>query len=92
MNNWVTGWMDWNMALNTHGGPTYVGNYVDSSIIVNKTSDEFYKQPYFYAMGHYSKFLRPGSVRTYSTNNHPNLKLVAFDRPDGGTVVQIYNP
>lgn len=92
MNNWVTGWMDWNMALNLRGGPTYVGNYVDSSIIVNKTADEFYKQPMFYAMGHYAKFLRPGSVRIYSTNTATNLKLAAFDRPDGGTVVQVYNP
>lgn len=92
MNNWATGWMDWNMALNLQGGPTYVGNYVDSSIIINKTADEFYKQPMFYALGHYSKFLRPNSVRTYSTNTAPNLKITVFVRPDGGTVAQIYNP
>lgn len=92
MNNWVTGWMDWNMALNTEGGPTYVKNYVDSPIIVNKTADEFYKQPTFYAMGHFSKFLRPESVRIYHLSTNEQLLTTVFQRPDKGIVVQIYNP
>lgn len=92
MNNWVTGWMDWNLALNTEGGPTYVGNYVDAPIIVNKTADEFYKQPMFYAMGHFSKFIRPNSIRVYSKNTAAELKTTVFMRPDNGTVIQIFNP
>lgn len=63
LNHWVTGWTDWNLALNLNGGPNWVGNIVDSPIIVNRTADEFYKQPMFYAMGHFSKFLRPGARR-----------------------------
>ncbi|PIO61319.1 hypothetical protein TELCIR_17159, partial [Teladorsagia circumcincta] len=53
LNNFVTGWTDWNMCLNEQGGPNWVENFVDSPIIVNATSDEFYKQPMFYAMGHF---------------------------------------
>lgn len=92
MNNWVTGWMDWNLALNTQGGPTWVGNYVDSPIIVNQTADEFYKQPTFYAMGHFAKFIRPNSVKIFQSLSSSPLKVTAFKRPDDGIVVQIFNP
>jgi len=53
LNHWVTGWTDWNIALNLDGGPNWVNNFVDSPIIVNSETDEFYKQPMFYAMGHF---------------------------------------
>ncbi|VDM75513.1 unnamed protein product [Strongylus vulgaris] len=63
LNNFVSGWVDWNMWLNERGGPTWVNNFVDSPIIVNATTDEFYKQPMFYAIGHFSKFIKAGSKR-----------------------------
>ena len=56
-------WIDWNLALDEGGGPNWVSNWVDSPIIVNGTSNEFYKQPMYYVLGHFSRFLRPGSVR-----------------------------
>lgn len=40
-----------NLAVNVQGGPNWVGNYVDAPIIVSNTSDEFYKQPMYYAIG-----------------------------------------
>ncbi|KAL1422248.1 hypothetical protein MTO96_022129 [Rhipicephalus appendiculatus] len=55
LNHGVGGWTDSNLVLNTEGGPTWVGNYVDSPIIVNATAEEFYKQPMYYAMGHFRR-------------------------------------
>jgi len=63
INSFSSGWTDWNIALDLQGGPNWVNNFVDSPIIVNATGDEFYKQPMFYAMGHFSKFVRPNSTR-----------------------------
>ncbi|GAB6023466.1 hypothetical protein CHUAL_008245 [Chamberlinius hualienensis] len=60
LQNMVTGWVDWNMALDTTGGPNWMDNFVDSPIIVNKTEDVFMKQPMYYALGHFSKFIPPG--------------------------------
>ena len=42
--------------------------------MVNITSDEFYKQPMFYAMGHFAKFIPEGSVRVDSSAKGDNLK------------------
>lgn len=66
LNNFVVGWTDWNMCLNEEGGPNWARNFVDSPIIVNATVDEFYKQPMFYAMGHFSKFIKSDAVRLYT--------------------------
>lgn len=57
------GWVDWNMALNTVGGPSWVGNYLDAPVIVNAERDEYYKSPMFYAIGHFSAFVAPNSTR-----------------------------
>jgi len=53
LNHWYSGWIDWNLALDEKGGPNWVMNYVDSPVIVNATGAEFYKQPMFYALGHF---------------------------------------
>ncbi|XP_072167012.1 lysosomal acid glucosylceramidase-like [Diadema setosum] len=96
MNHWVTGWVDWNLALNLQGGPNWVQNYVDSPIIVDATQDIFYKQPMYYHLGHFSKFIAPGSVRVgLSVNSEgvdiKNLHSIAFSLPDGSTSVIILN-
>jgi glucosylceramidase len=59
----VVGWLDWCLCLNGKGGPAWAGNYVDSPIIVYPEKQEFIKQPMFYAVGHFSKFIPRGSRR-----------------------------
>ncbi|XP_011706061.1 PREDICTED: glucosylceramidase-like [Wasmannia auropunctata] len=92
MSHWVSAWIDWNIALNTIGGPTYIKNHVDSSIIVNGTADEFYKQPMFYVLGHFSKYVPPNSVRIGTTSeNTEGIQNIAFSTSDGGIVLVILN-
>lgn len=80
------------MALDLNGGPTYVSNSVDCPIIVNATADEFYKQPMYYALGHFSKFIPKGSVRVESDASYnDNVQVVAVKRPDDAIVAVILN-
>lgn len=82
------------MALNLQGGPTYTSNFVDAGIIVNATSDEFYKQPMYYAQGHFSKFVSVGSKRVYTSaldNSSLAVYYSAFKRPDDGIVLVVLN-
>lgn len=90
LNHWVQGWVEWNLALDMKGGPTWVSNFIDSPIIVDKTKDEFYKQPMFYAIGHFSKFISRGSTRIKLTQTSV-VKSVGFKRPDGAVVIVLYN-
>ncbi|KAK7086280.1 hypothetical protein SK128_027484 [Halocaridina rubra] len=92
-NHWSTGWVDWNMALSMLGGPSWVGNSVTSPIIVDKDSGEFFKQPMYYVMGHFSKYIKRGSVRIYSgISGSQNFKSVAFHRPnDNISIIVLLN-
>lgn len=58
----VSGWVDWNLCLDLIGGPNWAKNFVDSPVIVDKAKQTFYKQPMYYAMGHFTKFIPRGSV------------------------------
>ncbi|XP_053907084.1 lysosomal acid glucosylceramidase [Cuculus canorus] len=95
LNNYVTGWTDWNLALDLQGGPNWSKNYVDSPVIVDSSKDVFYKQPMFYHLGHFSKFIPEGSQRvglSVSKKCHRcDLEHSAFLRPDGAVVLVVLN-
>ncbi|XP_065168603.1 lysosomal acid glucosylceramidase-like [Atheta coriaria] len=91
MNHYVQGWIDWNLVLDTTGGPTYINNQVDAAIIVDYETNEFYKQPMFYAQGHFSKFIPRGSHKIDQKTSNNGVEVAAFKRPDGGVVVVVMN-
>ncbi|NXR89487.1 GLCM Glucosylceramidase, partial [Hypocryptadius cinnamomeus] len=95
LNHFVAGWTDWNLALDLEGGPNWVKNYVDSPIIVDSSEGIFYKQPMFYHMGHFSKFIPEGSQRVGLVASRESkktaLEYTAFLRPDGAVVVVLLN-
>lgn len=74
LNHWTSVYLDWNLALNTQGGP-YLQLPLDAAIIVNKTGAEFFKNPMFYTVGHFSKFIPPGSRRV---DVQSNLNLTKY--------------
>jgi len=94
INHWSTGWVDWNLALDMNGGPNWAYNYVDAPIIVNEEEDEFYKNPMYYGLAHFSKFLPEKSFRIESDMSGYDADRIlgaAFERPDGGLVVIVTN-
>ncbi|GMF12908.1 unnamed protein product [Phytophthora lilii] len=94
INNFVVGWTDWNLVLDTTGGPNWANNFVDAPILVDEISGaEFYKQPMFYIMGHFSKFVPAGSRRIEfpKTKTLSNFHRCAFVTPDNNVVMQFLN-
>ncbi|KAG7402277.1 hypothetical protein PHYBOEH_003536 [Phytophthora boehmeriae] len=63
LNNFVVGWVDWNLLLDHKGGPNHAGNYCDAPIIVTEHGDDFFLQPMFYFIQHFSKYIPVGSHR-----------------------------
>ncbi|DBA00915.1 TPA: LOW QUALITY PROTEIN: hypothetical protein N0F65_006115 [Lagenidium giganteum] len=92
--NFASGWTDWNIALDTNGGPNWAKNFVDAPIVVDEQGGkEFYKQPMYYILGHFAKFLPAGSVRVELTSvtKQKDLERVAFVTPDNWQVVILFN-
>jgi glucosylceramidase len=91
-NNGVCGFIDWNIALDTQGGPNHVGNFCHAPILVDTKSRDVHVQPSFYYIAHFSKFVRTGARRLASTSEEPTLQTIAFGNPDGSRVIVIANP
>ncbi|GAB4316749.1 MAG: glycoside hydrolase family 30 protein [Bacteroidales bacterium] len=92
LNHWVEGWIDWNMLLDRQGGPNWAGNWCVAPIIIDPEQDQVYFTPLYYTMAHFSRFIRPGAVRTGIKLNDENLLATAVENPDGSRVVVIFNP
>lgn len=52
----------WNLILDKKGGSNYAENFVEAAIMTNDDFTEAHKQPLFYAMAHFAKFILPGSI------------------------------
>jgi len=63
LNVGAIGWLDWNLVLDQVGGPNHVDNVCDSAVQVNLSKGEVYKHPQYYYIGHFSRFLLPGSLQ-----------------------------
>lgn len=92
LNNYVDGWIDWNMILDKQGGPNWFKNWCTAPVIADIEMDEVYFTPLYYTMAHFSKFIRPGAVRIGCKINHKDLMATAVKNPDGTIVVVIFNP
>lgn len=90
----ISGHIDWNLVLDTHGGPNYVRNFADSPMIFDKNTQTLYKNPIFYGIAHFSKFLHPDCVRISSNlsfYSRFNVDAVAFSCANSTKVVIMYN-
>ncbi len=91
LNNWVDGWIDWNMVLNKKGGPNWFENWCVAPVIVDEDKDEVYFTPLYYTMAHFSRFIRPGAVRIGFEKTDDDLLATAAQNPDGSIAVVVFN-
>jgi glucosylceramidase len=92
LNNWVDGWVDWNMVLDRQGGPNWFKNWCVAPVIVDPEKDEVYFTPLYYVMSHFSKFMRPGAVKIGCKINHNDLVATAVKNPNGTIALVVFNP
>ncbi len=90
-NRGTVGWTDWNILLNEEGGPNHVGNFCFAPVHADlKTKELIYTPTYFY-IGHFSKFLPPGSVRVSTTTSHTDILSTTFLNTAGEYVTIVMN-
>ena len=91
LNNWVDGWVDWNMVLDTQGGPNWFQNWCIAPVIVDPKKDEVYFTPLYYTMAHFSKYIRPKASIIGLENSDIELKVTAAENTDGSIAVVVFN-
>lgn len=89
LQSWAVGWTDWNLILAIDGGPNHLKNLCDANIIADHDlkvgKDPLVMQASYYYMGHFSRYLPPGSKRVALKNTVESAAppLQAGDVKDG---------
>lgn len=91
LNNWVDGWVDWNMVLDRQGGPNWFENWCVAPVIVDPEADEVYFTPLYYTMAHFSKYIRPEAKVIGLDKTDDALQVTAAENPDGSIAVVVFN-
>lgn len=92
LNNYVDGWIDWNMVLNKQGGPNWFKNWCVAPVIADDENNEIYFTPLYYTMCHFSKFIRPNATIIGAENTDKDLMVTAAKNIDGSMAVIVFNP
>ena len=101
-NTWVTGFLDWNLALDANGGPEHV-NVVVSDLVGSdamficdtkcKKSCKCEAQAFYWYVGHFSKYVPQGSRRIgwALEGDAANVEATAFLTPSDEVVAVVMN-
>lgn len=94
--NWLEGWIDWNIVLDARGGPNHVGNFCGAPIMIDTASGDVYYTPIYYVLAQLSRTIRPGDLavqtrKLLSGLDSDALHASASVSADGLLSVQILN-
>ena len=79
------------MVLDRQGGPNWANNWCLAPVIVDPKADEVYFTPMYYALAHFSRFLRPGAKVLSVKCDDKDVMATAVRNPDGTIVVVAIN-
>ena len=91
LNHWTVGWIDWNLLLDEHGGPNHVGNYCSAPVLADADRAHLNFQSSYAAIGHFARFMQPGSQRVLCAATREALECTAAVNPDGSLAVVVLN-
>lgn len=60
IDNWLKGWIDWNVVLDQRGGPNHVGNFCGAPLMIDTKTKFIYYTPVYFVLAQLSKTIRPG--------------------------------
>jgi glucosylceramidase len=94
--NWAKSAVNWNIALDSRGGPHLGGCDTCTGLITAQPGGTVTRDAEYYTIGHLSKFVDPGAVRIASTSFgstgwNGQIMDVAFRNPDGSTALVVHN-
>lgn len=91
LNAGISAYLDWNLLLDSEGGPNHVGNFCAAPIMCDPQSDTFEKRLTYYYIGHFSRYIQPGAVRIAATRYTSDVEVAAFLNPDKSRVAIVLN-
>ena len=91
-NNYMAAATIWNLLVDETGGPFHDReNGSRAQIVVNPEKDELILEPTYYAIGHFSRYVKRGAVRIGNSSFSDAINVTAFKNPGGELVAVILN-
>lgn len=87
----ATGIIDWNLALDSRGGPNHTRNFCDAPILCDTKNDKVNVKLMYDYIGHFSRFIMPGARQALVSRFTDAVNAAGFVNPDGGKVVVVLN-
>lgn len=84
----ITGWC---FATDERGRPNIGPYQLGGMLTIDSKTKDIYHSGQFWAMKHYSRFIKRGAVRVDSRSSTKDLACCAFENPDGSLVIVITN-
>lgn len=92
MNHWMTGYIDWNIVLDSIGGPNHVNNFAAAQVMIDYEKGDIYYTPYYYAMKQLSRSMRPGDVVVATESSlGEHMHICAVEKADGSYAINVLN-
>lgn len=91
LNAGISGSIDWNLLLDSKGGPNHVGNFCEAPVMLSEDGTDFALMTEYYYIGHFSRHIRPGAVKLASSVANTGVEAAAFENPDGSRVAVLLN-
>ena len=91
LNAGVNGYIDWNILLDSKGGPNHKRNYCNSPVMLNSDNSDYNKSLTYYYIGHFSKFIKPGAIQVAHSKYLSDLRVTAFKNTDGSLAIVMFN-
>lgn len=103
MNSWTTGWIEWNVLLDTSGGPTCIGpshtgictpeiGHCDAPILADTEKQSLEIRDSYWIMAHFARFIPRGSVvLTSKVDSALALYALSVLTPEGKLVLVVLN-
>jgi len=91
LRNWSRCIIGWNLALDEKGRPN-IGPFPCGGIVtINSNTKEISRSGMYWALAHYSRFIRRGARRFESEGSLERISHVMFANPDGSKVAVLTN-
>lgn len=88
LNRGASGWIDWNIVLDERGGPNHVGNYCEAPIQYDTQRQLLIRNPSFFALSQFARFIKPGATVLESANATP-LRVLAVESRERVIIVAL---
>ena len=90
INHGMNRWIDWNLCVDKDGGPRHVAMGFGAPVCVNNDGT-YRKLLTFDYIGHFSRYILPGSERTAFSRCDDRADITAARRKDGSIVLAALN-